>query len=58
MTENFPPADTPRQQRVTELVEQGIPLAAAVGRAAAEQAGYTPLPAHGVDKPGTRREGT
>ena len=54
MPENFPPADTPRQQRFADLVKQGYPLAAAVGTAAAEEAGYTPPPPHGVDKPSTR----
>lgn len=47
----FPPG-SPRQDRVTELVEQGHTLATAVGVAASEELGYTPLPQHGVDDPG------
>jgi hypothetical protein len=42
-----------RQDRLERLLEQGYSQAEAVGRQRAEEAGYTPLPAHGVDKPGT-----
>jgi hypothetical protein len=42
-----------RQSRVEQLLEQGYSAAEAQGRVRAEEAGYQPLPAHGVDKPGT-----
>jgi hypothetical protein len=42
-----------RQNRVEELLEQGYSGAEAEGQARAEEANLTPLPAHGVDKPGT-----
>jgi hypothetical protein len=53
----FPPADTPRQARVTELVDQGHALSDATGIAAAETAGYSPLATHGVDEPRPRSGG-
>jgi len=46
----FPPGESSRQARVAELVEEGHTLASAVGTTAAEEAGYTPPPAHGVDE--------
>jgi hypothetical protein len=44
---------TEHQTRVEELTDRGYSPGEAVGRAMAEEAGYTPLPAHGVDDPGT-----
>jgi hypothetical protein len=50
--------NTPRQQRVEKLVEQGHSLAHSVGVAWAEQGeNFTPPKEHGADEPGTRREG-
>lgn len=44
-----------RQDRIEQLQEQGYSAAEAQGRVRAEEAGVTPLPAHGVDdhEPGT-----
>jgi hypothetical protein len=42
-----------RQSRVEQLLEQGYSAAEAQGRVRAEEAGYQPLPAHGVDETGT-----
>jgi hypothetical protein len=42
-----------RQDRVEELGEQGYSQAEAEGQARADEANVTPLPAHGVDRPGT-----
>ena len=56
-TPQFPPADTPRQARVTELVEQGHALSEAHGIAWAEAAGHDPLRTHGVDQPKPLSEG-
>jgi hypothetical protein len=53
----FPPADSPRRARVTELVDQGHALADATGIAWAEGAGHRTLPTHGVDEPHPRSEG-
>jgi hypothetical protein len=43
----------PRQGRIDQLQEQGYSAAEAQGRVRAEEAGYQPLPAHGVDQPST-----
>ena len=44
---------TERQDRIENQLEQGHSIAEAVGRVRAEEAGYTPRPSHGVDKPST-----
>ena len=53
----FPPADTPHQARVADLVDQGHALADATGIAWAEAGGHDPLPTHGVDQPNPERGG-
>jgi hypothetical protein len=42
-----------RQTRIEQLHQQGYSTGEAVGRAMAEEVGQQPLPAHGVDQPGT-----
>jgi hypothetical protein len=42
-----------RQTRIEELVEQGYTPGEAEGQVRAEEAGVTPLPTHGIDRPGT-----
>jgi len=58
-TDPFPtaPPDTPRQARVSRLVEQGHTLTDAVGLAASAEAGFEPLPTHGQDEPRPRPKG-
>jgi hypothetical protein len=42
-----------REKQVEALLEEGYSQAEAQGRIRAEEAGMTPICAHGVDKPGT-----
>jgi hypothetical protein len=51
--EGYMDARTERQHRIEQLVEQGYSPSEAGGRARAEEAGFTPPKAHGVEKAGT-----
>jgi hypothetical protein len=44
---------TERQSKIETETERTFTQAEAVGRQAAREAGYEPLPAHGHDSPGT-----
>jgi hypothetical protein len=52
-TPNGRPMTSARQDRIQQLLEKGYSQAEAQGRIRAAEAGVTPPPAHGVDKPST-----